>query len=115
PRNPRRQPCPGAGLTLRDGATDRAVRESAQAVAIDVNRVRRSARDAARTTKSPRASRSGAFRSPGRSRAETVGFEPTEEVAPLTALAGPRTRPDYATSPGRLRLPGPSSAGQRSP
>src|SRR5512133_2498888 len=32
-------------------------------------------------------------------RAETVGFEPTEEVAPLTALAGPRTRPNYATSP----------------
>lgn len=33
-------------------------------------------------------------------RAETVGFEPTEGVTPFTALAGPRTRPDYATSPG---------------
>src|SRR5665648_169240 len=34
-------------------------------------------------------------------RAETVGFEPTERVTPFTALAGPRTRPDYATSPRR--------------
>src|SRR5665647_3324016 len=34
-------------------------------------------------------------------RAETVGFEPTEGVTPFTALAGPRTRPDYATSPRR--------------
>lgn len=31
--------------------------------------------------------------------AETVGFEPTEGFNTLTVLAGPRTRPDYATSP----------------
>ena len=31
--------------------------------------------------------------------AETVGFEPTEGFNTLTVLAGPRTRPYYATSP----------------
>lgn len=31
--------------------------------------------------------------------AETVGFEPTEGFNTLTVLAGPRTRPGYATSP----------------
>lgn len=38
--------------------------------------------------------------------AETVGFEPTEGFDPFTALAGPRTRPGYATSPSAHRLPG---------
>lgn len=32
-------------------------------------------------------------------RAETVGFEPTEECKPLSTLAGWCTRPNYATSP----------------
>ena len=41
----------------------------------------------------------------GAKMAETVGFEPTEGFNTLTVLAGPRTRPDYATSPGRTRIP----------
>ena len=41
-------------------------------------------------------------RCPG-DRAERVGFEPTDEVALVTALAGPRDKPDSATSPSGYR------------